>query len=95
MLSYCHLHVTAFGHKCSMRPEKLSAEDMERFLNAQFVFFDFETYVKEKHQLVPNHALRDVLTKENASLLERSFCRLSKTCTAKNGFFVQYNKTLG
>ena len=52
------MFMTLPDHKCYMEPLQFSAEEAEKHRNAKFIFFDFETYVAENKELVPNLAVR-------------------------------------
>jgi len=44
-------------HKCYIRPMTFSDEKRQEHATARFLFFDFETFVKEDGELVPNLAV--------------------------------------
>ncbi|XP_055342667.1 uncharacterized protein LOC129591156 isoform X2 [Paramacrobiotus metropolitanus] len=53
----CKVHALPDSHHCFMRPHQVNAEELELNENASFLYFDFETYVGENNDLVPNLAV--------------------------------------
>lgn len=40
-----------------MQPHTLVVEELKRNASSKFVYFDFETFIKEDHTLTPNQAV--------------------------------------
>ena len=45
------------SHKCWMKPRKFTQKEQQQHRNAKFLYFDFETWVDENLQLLPNLAV--------------------------------------
>ncbi|XP_055336280.1 uncharacterized protein LOC129586839 [Paramacrobiotus metropolitanus] len=52
----CREHVVG-DHRCYMKPHKLGPFQKMQYADAQFLFFDFETYVADDGRLYPNLAV--------------------------------------
>ena len=53
----CYCFVLPDIHKCWMKPKSFSEKDLRDHQNAKFLYFDFETWVDENFQLIPNLAV--------------------------------------
>ncbi|XP_055340393.1 uncharacterized protein LOC129589579 [Paramacrobiotus metropolitanus] len=53
----CQKHELPQVHRCYMKPHNVNLEELELNSNAEFLYFDFETYVEGNGILVPNLAV--------------------------------------
>ena len=68
---HCHVYGPP-DHQCYMQPLQWSDEETQKHRSAKFIFFDFETYVGENKQLVPNLAVRDELLKQRVRFCKQN-----------------------